>query len=62
MIAGAILECKPDKRRGTAEAFDVRRMRVYPMGSTVNTVGNDGPECAEKSNEVTHTQINPLYV
>jgi putative SOS response-associated peptidase YedK len=29
--------------------FDARRMRVYPVSSTVNKVGNDGPECAEAS-------------
>jgi putative SOS response-associated peptidase YedK len=28
--------------------FDVRRMRLYPVSSTVNKVGNDGPECAEE--------------
>jgi putative SOS response-associated peptidase YedK len=29
--------------------FDARRMRVYPVSSTVNTVKNDGPECAEEA-------------
>ena len=28
--------------------FDARLMRKYPVSSTVNKVGNDGPECAEE--------------
>jgi putative SOS response-associated peptidase YedK len=27
--------------------FDARLMRVYPVSSTVNSVKNDGPGCAE---------------
>jgi putative SOS response-associated peptidase YedK len=29
--------------------FDARLMRVYPVSSIVNSVKNDGPECAEES-------------
>lgn len=29
--------------------FDARQMRAYPVSSTVNSVKNDGPECAEES-------------
>ena len=30
------------------QPFDARLMRKYPVSSTVNKVGNDGPECAEE--------------
>ncbi|MFL6387305.1 MAG: SOS response-associated peptidase [Terriglobales bacterium] len=32
--------------------FDARLMRVYPVNSTVNSVKNDGPECAEEEEVV----------
>ncbi len=28
--------------------FDARQMRLYPVNSSVNSVKNDGPECAEE--------------
>ncbi|SRR6266700_861488 len=39
----------PAKVVDLLKPFDARRMRVYPVSSTVNKVGNDGPECAEES-------------
>lgn len=33
--------------------FDARLMRVYPVSSTVNSVKNDGPECAMEEMAVT---------
>jgi putative SOS response-associated peptidase YedK len=32
--------------------FDARLMRVYPVSSTVNSVKNDRPECAEEEEVV----------
>jgi putative SOS response-associated peptidase YedK len=39
----------PTKVSDLLKPFDARLMRVYPVSSTVNSVKNDGPECAEKS-------------
>jgi putative SOS response-associated peptidase YedK len=45
----------PEKVSDLLKPFDARRMRVYPVSSTVNKVGNDGPECAEESTLVQDT-------
>src|SRR5882724_5410507 len=39
----------PAKVADLFKPFDARLMRVYPVSSRVNKVGNDGPECAEES-------------
>jgi len=39
----------PAKVSDLFRPFNARLMRVYPVSSTVNKVGNDGPECAEES-------------
>jgi putative SOS response-associated peptidase YedK len=46
----------PIKLADLLKPFDGRRMRIYPVSSTVNKVGNDGPECAE---EVSAGQNSP---
>ena len=38
----------PDKLTDLLKPFDARLMRVYPVSSTVSSVKNDGPECAEE--------------
>jgi putative SOS response-associated peptidase YedK len=42
----------PAKVADLLKPFDARFMRVYPASSTVNKVGNDGPECAAESDTV----------
>jgi putative SOS response-associated peptidase YedK len=42
----------PTKVSDLLKPFDARLMRVYPVSSTVNKVGNDGPECAQESSAV----------
>jgi putative SOS response-associated peptidase YedK len=39
----------PAKVADLLKPFDARRLRVYPVSSTVNKVANDGPECAEEA-------------
>jgi putative SOS response-associated peptidase YedK len=39
----------PDKLTVLLKPFDSQKMRVYPVSSTVSSVKNDGPECAEES-------------
>jgi putative SOS response-associated peptidase YedK len=38
----------PEHIAGLLKPFDARLMRVYPVSSTVNSVKNDVPECAEE--------------
>jgi putative SOS response-associated peptidase YedK len=37
--------------------FDARRMRVYPVSSTVNSAKNDGPECAKESSAANNSPV-----
>jgi putative SOS response-associated peptidase YedK len=39
----------PAKVSDLLRPFDARLMRVYPVSSTVNSVKNDSPECAQES-------------
>lgn len=38
----------PNKLADLLKPFDSRKMRIYPVNSTVNSVKNQGPECAEE--------------
>jgi putative SOS response-associated peptidase YedK len=50
----------PTKVIDLLKPFNARRMRVYPVSSTVNQVGNDGP--ARKNRMKSRTpQISPLF-
>lgn len=42
----------PAKVSDLLKPFGARLMRVYPVSSTVNKVGNDGPECAEELSQM----------
>jgi putative SOS response-associated peptidase YedK len=38
----------PGRVADLLQPFNARQMRVYPVNSSVNSVKNDGPECAEE--------------
>jgi putative SOS response-associated peptidase YedK len=46
----------PAKIADLLRPFDAKQMRVYPVSSTVNSVKNEGPECAE---EVSFSEGSP---
>jgi len=52
----------PAKVADLLKPFDARFMRVYPVSSTVNKVGNDVPECAAESGTVEESSAQqPLF-
>jgi putative SOS response-associated peptidase YedK len=38
----------PDKLTNLLKPFDSRKMRLYPVSTTVSNVKNDGPDCAKE--------------
>jgi putative SOS response-associated peptidase YedK len=52
----------PAKVADLLKPFDARLMRVYPVSSTVNSVKNDGPECAKESSQIENsTEQSSLF-